>query len=502
MEENRFGRCLPFGRRLAAFVLVTRMGIAGERRPTAGRCRRVEREPERRHRERKRHGWREAMKTDTTKGLKAIRPVLDFTDSAETAVLNRQSVELAANDLRLAGKAEIKLDLVPVPGVYLHGEFDDPRSGAAFRTCMSEPKSISLCDADGQPIDGMSAESSWSSSGILKLKWRLPEPVKVVGDEKTQMTQLVAHVFNLENHLWLPSANTAGVLKLEHGAWKGRIRMVKQGPERIRELHANGGYRLTHVVEIDQEGRCFSGQDADRLLQAMHDFLTFANGRMCTLVCPSGSDNTGRQVWARWSSPSEWRERRVCWFDGMNAEPLVELFPGFMDRWATEGGGDALGTAIWWYAQSNSGSPVVDQGIVAAQIATECLSYKYCVCEGEPVSEQGPEQRRASDRYRRLLRSLDIPIEIPKEAEALRCASRKEGWEDGPHALTDIRNRLVHRGRERAKLKDKCYVDAWLLATRLLELAMLAICGFKGECWNRMTGVKEPVPWARQSTRP
>ena len=178
---------------------------------------------------------------------------------------------------------------------------------------------------------------------------------------------------------------------------------------------------------------------------------------------------------------------------------LVELFPGFMDRWTTEGWEDALGTAIWWYAQSNSGSPAVDQGIVTAQIAMECLSYEYCVRERTLVSKQGFEQLWASDRYRLLLRSLDIPIEIPDAAAALTSANRrrKKKWADGPHALTEIRNRLVHGGRKGAQLQGECYVDAWLLATRLLELCMLAICSFKGECWNRMTGVKEPVPWAR-----
>ena len=298
------------------------------------------------------------MKTDTTKGRKAIEPVLDFADDAETAVLDRQAVELAANDLRLAGEAEIKMDLIPVPGLYLYGVFEDPRSGVAFTTCMSEPESISLFNVGGQRIEGMSAGSSWSADGILKLKWRLfPEPVKVVGEDSTQMTQLVAHVFNFKNYLWRPSANTAMGLELEHGPWKVHIKMVEHGPGRIRELRENGGCRLTHVVAIKHSDRCFSGQDAEKILQATANFLSFATSGMCSLVCPSGSDNTGKQVWARWSSPSEWRKTQMCWFDGQNAEALVELFPGFRRRWEMEGWEDALGRAIWGYAQSNSGPP-------------------------------------------------------------------------------------------------------------------------------------------------
>ena len=435
--------------------------------------------------------------TDTTGGLETIAPVLDFTDGEESAVLDRQVVELVTDDVRLAGNAEIKLDLVPVPGLYLHGVFDDPRSALAHMAGFAPPESISLFDAKGQRINGVPAGNTWSADGILKLKWRLlPEPVSVDGDDATRMTQLAAHVFNLEMHLWQGSPGKPGLLELEHGPWKGRIRTLKQDPERSRDLRLTGGYRLTHVVEFDQGGGCFSGHDADRLLQAIGCFLSFANGGMCRLECPSGWDSAGKQVWARWSSPSEWRTKRLCWFDGRYAEPLVELFPGFMDRWKTEGWGDALGSAIWWYAQAISGPPIADQGIVAAQIAMERLSYEYCVRERALVSEQGFEKLWVSDRFRLLLRSLDVPIEIPGAAKALTSASRKEKWVDGPHALTEIRNRLVHSGRKRAQLEGQCYVDAWLLATQLLELTILALCSFKGEFSNGMTGLKEPVPWA------
>ena len=436
--------------------------------------------------------------TDSTGGLGTIAPVLDFTEDEESVALGSQRVDLETNDVRLAGDAEIRLDLVPVPGLYLHAVFDDPRSALAVMAGLSPRESFSLFDADGQRIDGVSAGTKWSADGILNLKWRLlPEPVNVVGDDATQMTQLVAHVFNLDMHLWRRSAETAGVLELEHGSWKGRIRKLEQDADRTRDLRLRGGYRLTHVVEFDQAGGCFSGQDAEKLLQAMGSFLTFANGGMYPLVCPSGWDSAGRQVWARWSSPSEWRRKSLCWFDGKNAGPLAELFPGYMDRWTTQGWDDALGAAIWWYAQANSGSPAVDQGIVSAQIAMERLSYEYCVRDRTLVSEYGFEQLRPSDRYRLLLRSLNVPIEIPDAAKALTSASKKEKWVDGPHALTDIRNRLVHSGRKKAHLEGQCYVDAWLLATRLLELTILALCSFNGEFSNGMTGLNERVPWAR-----
>ena len=68
---------------------------------------------------------REGVESETSRGLKELGPVLDFTDNAESAVLDRQTVEVVTPDLKLAGKGEIKLDLAPVPCLYVYGEFDD-----------------------------------------------------------------------------------------------------------------------------------------------------------------------------------------------------------------------------------------------------------------------------------------------------------------------------------------------------------------------------------------
>ena len=171
-------------------------------------------------------------------------------------------------------------------------------------TAMTEPYSLSVFDMNDQRIEGIRAGSKWSSDGTLRLKWLLSsEPVKVAGDDDTQMTEVVAHVFNLEARLWKPSAGTIGVLELSHEPWKARIRLVEDGHQNISELRTRGGLRLTHLVEVGQDGNDFSGKEADNVLLAIRNFLTFAKGGVCDLACPSGRDNSGEEVWARWSSP-------------------------------------------------------------------------------------------------------------------------------------------------------------------------------------------------------
>ena len=205
------------------------------------------------------------------------RPVLDFGENAESALLGTKTVKLVVADLRVEAKAEVKLDLAPVPGVYLYGEFKDPRLPREMMSALVEPESLTVVDSDNQLMEGVSAGSKWSADGTVKLKWLLlGEPLKVVGDDETQMTQLVAHVFNFETRLWRRSTETIGLLELKHGPWKGRLRWVNEGGDQTGGSRGEGSYRVTHLLEAGQGGNDFSGKEADDLLHAMRHFLTFA----------------------------------------------------------------------------------------------------------------------------------------------------------------------------------------------------------------------------------
>ena len=163
---------------------------------------------------------------------------------------------------------------------------------------------------------------------------------------------------------------------------------------------------------------CFRGDEARETLEALRNFLSFANGGPCMLVCPSGCDENGDEVWAQWSSPYGAESVAFCWSGRRFAEPLVTLSPGFMTKWEDEGWRDALRTAIWWYTTANGGG-ALDSGIVSAQIAMERLAYEYCVRERALVSERGFDRLPTADRYRMFLASLEIPLDIGPSLGAL-----------------------------------------------------------------------------------
>ena len=86
------------------------------------------------------------MKAETTGRVNTVGPILDFTDNAESALLDRQTVKAVTDDITIEGEGEFKLNLVPVPGSYLYAVFNDTRLLPAIMNAMSEPASIALAD--------------------------------------------------------------------------------------------------------------------------------------------------------------------------------------------------------------------------------------------------------------------------------------------------------------------------------------------------------------------
>ena len=96
---------------------------------------------------------------------------------------------------------------------------------------------------------------------------------------------------------------------------------------------------------------------------------------------------------------------------------------------------------------------------------------------------------------------MKIPLKIPPETPKLQHLSTLEGWEDAPHAITEIRNSLIHP-KDKSMGDMKAALDeAWNLSLWYLEMSILAICGYYGTYSNRLKqpwiGQTEDVPWKR-----
>jgi len=448
------------------------------------------------------------MNTDMQK----IEPAFDFTTTNESSMLIHQCrAEVCINQNTYTGNGEVRLELSPRAKIYFYGYFQ----GVPAKDAMSasiEPTAISSFSINTLKIEGFRLSSGGNSqSQEFNLKWSpMSEPINGVGDESTQMPLLMFHLFNFIDLFGTrrsteQSGSTAHAIEhvdLICDEWNVELKSLLSTRENIKSLKAEGGYRLTHIGSIKKaDGTLFSGKNAQDCLSALRFFLSFAKGGWCEPICPVGFDVSGNRVWESWSSPREPWHVPLSWFDPHNGSQLAILFSGFMKRWGNDDWREALREVIYWYLNANFSSRGIDAGIILTQAAIERLSYEYAVKDKRLLTVNGFKDLRASDKCRLLFSSLRITLEIPKETPEIEKLAKKFNWLDAPHALTEIRNSLIHPEHKRRGQLDAVYYEAWNLGLWYLAMGVLAICDYSGTYGNRLkqrwVGQVEDVPWTK-----
>ena len=448
------------------------------------------------------------MNTDMQK----LEPSFDFTTDESSILIHQCQAEVCINQNTYTGNCEVRLELLPRANIYLYGCFQGvpAKDASSARIGQAEISfSINSRQIEGFPL---SNGGDISSKGF-NLKWRpRREPINGVGDESTQMPLLMFHLFNFVDLFGTRrSTEQSGSTKhaIEHvdlicDEWNVELKSLLSTRENIKSLKKEGGYRITHIGGIKKaDGTLFSGKDAQECLSALRFFLSFAKGECCEPICAVGFDASGNRVWESWSSPREPWHVPLSWFDPHNGSQLATLFPGFMKRWETDDWREALHEVIYWYLNANFSSRGIDTGIILTQAAIERLSYEYAVKDKRLLMVNGFKNLWASDKFRLLFSSLGIPLEIPKETPEIEKFAKKKkfNWLDAPHALTEIRNSLVHPEHKKRSQLDSVYYEVWNLGLWYLEMGLLAICDYSGTYGNRLkqrwVGQVEDVPWTK-----
>lgn len=302
-----------------------------------------------------------------------------------------------------------------------------------------------------------------------------------------------------------PATKTLGRVVLEHDGWRITVAEVDLGKDTPPPFaKPPNGFYITHCVEITRaDGRAYTSEELGAIIDDLRQFLSFVGGRWAALALPIGFDAGGKRVYEQWGFPPTSVGSGVgSWFDARHGHVLADVFPGFMERMSGQAERSPMGAALYWSLAARDGAPTVrmDAGLVLAQTAIENLAWTVCVKERRMVSPEAFGRRglSAADRIRLLASALDIPIELPKTLEVL---ARRRGaqWSDGAHAVTDIRNSLVHPSKQSKHDADGC-AEAWEFSLWFLDLALLRLFGYNGPYSNRLNatfvGEVEPVPWA------
>lgn len=299
---------------------------------------------------------------------------------------------------------------------------------------------------------------------------------------------------------------TCGRFAIPFDGWIVTIAGTGSTDAQVRSLKEQGGYAVTHAGSIVREdGNPFSTEELDEVLTCLRYFFAFVLGRWNApeLCVGFGADDS--RVFEQWglgrAKSGAWRGS-ASWFDLRHAELMRQVFPGFRALWMNELWRKPLTEAIYWYVGANQvGNGLgVDSAILHSQAALELLAWTHCVQHRKMVSEKAFKLRglSAAGKMRLLASSLEIPLEIPFALTALNSRPGKK-WDDGMHAITDLRNGLVHPGSVR-NIPDGAYYDGWRLSLWYIDLVLLRLCGHTGNYANRLAkrwvGQVERVPWA------
>jgi hypothetical protein len=351
-----------------------------------------------------------------------------------------------------------------------------------------------------------------SSDGQLKVVLT-PNPQKMVqGQENQQLASLLFHVINFPRffgsgpdsqdirHATSQSGwRLLGRVILGDALWLIELQEMPETQSVTEKLKETSGYGITHVGQIKrQDSAPFTSKEANNVLQDLHNFPGFANGAWSPPVLVVGFDAAGRRVYEQWGIRicTPWEVHRR-WLDVHHGEFLRILYPGFCSLLNDPAMGRAVRAALYWYLRSNRGGEGagIDSGIILSQAGLEELTAAYLEANGVPLATES----RAANNLRETLSRLGIPTKIPDVLKILTDGKAQGGWDDGPQALTRVRNELTHpKNRLPFKVGNAVY-ETWNLSQWYIELIILKLAGYSGEYSNRLAarwvGQVEAVPW-------
>ncbi len=280
-----------------------------------------------------------------------------------------------------------------------------------------------------------------------------------------------------------------GRLKLDAGNWLIVIDQAPNHDDLVRELNQFGGQAITHITQISRkDGTAFEVDLLNDLLTAVRDFVGFATGSKPQICLGTGFDTQANRTWDFWAAcgPSTWSPL-ANWTSDFIAGHVSRAFPGYFAKLQDSNWKEPISLASDWYVQAKHRG--LETALVLGQAALELLAatlFEQAVTKPCTEKEWDSKKWPASKRIRWLLQSFGVDVLMPPRMTKLRAFTFSDGkcFEDGPHALTELRNAIAHpkkQKRERFGPKvDELRIEAAAMVLFFLEQALLAMTGFDG----------------------
>ena len=412
-------------------------------------------------------------------------------DPQKTSVLlDTDEIEFTLGTQQYRLLCDVVLDVNPNPRVSFRVKGLEPFSAWAER----RPISFHLLKADvrGEAFVGD------IKGGVVSLS---PTEEPIPGTGTSDLVELQFDLINFPTFWAMTSSSTRGPkdhLDVVTADWCIEIREPRKSLE--TEVFRSELYLVTHSCLVRKnDKRTFTSKAAQDLLKVVHDVMTFAAGRWVAPIYVKGLGRDQNVIWKEWGTrplhPN--LSRLVTWFDAHHGESLIATLSGALSLYTDSTRAEKFHTALYWYVRSSAAPAGVDGGIILLQAALERLAWQRLVSERKALSPDGFGRISADDKIRLLIEHCEIPKEIPGGLGDLHRKGLERNW-DGPKAITEVRNQLVHPKHG----GPFPYYDAWRLAEWYVELVLLRTIGYDGKYFNRTKAVYwvgdvDSVPWAK-----
>lgn len=434
--------------------------------------------------------WSLLCPKDTPVGLKPIYPMASVN---QDITLYEGELEMEQETVRLSGKGVVQFQWLPRPGLRF---FFDPSPENEHKPLLKDC-TLHLLERNGHAKASVFGYDTAIDKGVYKVRGEVRD--HEVGQNQ-DVTSILFHVVNFIDCIgsrvrteegW---KTWSGRSVIEAGEWRITLDKIEEFSQTFEELEATGGFAITHVGKLERsDGNQFHPKEAEVLFEALFRYLSFCRGAWVAPVLPVGFAENGDRVWEKWRGwkIEGWRKVRSG-FNSQSVDGLVKGFPGFYKRWQDKNWTMPLLLSIHWYVEANMTSGGVEGSIILAQTAFELLGWTHLVEERQELDKNGYEKLPAMEKLRRLLSICGIPAAEPSSLSRLNDAAKAQGnvWNDGPQAITEVRNALVHSNPAKSKKvfdEDRRIVhEVWNLSLWYLELILLRTFDYKGEYSSRV----------------
>lgn len=250
-------------------------------------------------------------------------------------------------------------------------------------------------------------------------------------------------------------------------------------------LRQQNGFAITHTGQLQRvDGGNIPVMVVDDILRSVRAFFSFCRGAACGLTLVNATLASGEERLMQWGTThtEPWLCGAPSWMPRLEGGDILgQLFPKFYDLCRNSNWKATSSTVIDWYLNANL-SPF-HVGIILAQAALESLSSRI----------YGQNIGSAHQRIAQAISDIGIGNQVPNACgELSRWIARLQSngivkIASGPHAITAIRNDLVHSNKRYGHIPWEAQVDALSLAQWYTEVMLLYQLGHVGPYKNRIS---------------